>query len=68
MLNPEESRMATEVDCELCNLRERLKARDVAAHIQTMADLEQRAALGGLWQLCHCCQMALSLFPAHDGQ
>jgi len=64
MLTLEEIQTTNGMGCELCRLREWLEGPDVAAHIQAMDDLEQRAASGGLWQLCHCCQIALSLWDS----
>jgi len=64
VLNLEEIHTADGLSCELCNLCRPSKGRDVVTRIQAVADLERRAAKGESWQLCQCCQMALSLWDS----
>ncbi len=64
MLTLEEIETAPEQSCELCGLREWIEVQGVASHRRAMADLERRAASGLAWQLCRCCQIALSLWDS----
>lgn len=64
MLDLEEIHAADGLGCELCNLREQGEGRDVIARIRVMDDLDRRAVTGEIWQLCRCCQIALSLWES----
>jgi hypothetical protein len=64
MLALEETDTVPGQSCDLCGLRERSESQGAASHLRAMADLERRAASGGLWQLCRCCQIALSLWDS----
>lgn len=64
MLNLEEIQTANGLGCELCGLCDTTKTGDVGSHLLAFADLERRAASGGFWQLCQCCQIALSLWDS----
>ena len=66
MLDLEELQAADGLGCELCNLREQGEGRDVVARIRAVDDLERRAATGEIWQLCRCCQIALTFWDSGD--
>ncbi len=64
MLNLEEIHATDGLGCEFCNLHNQGEGRDVIAHVRAVDDLERRAATGEIWQLCHCCQIALALWDS----
>ncbi|MBM4119448.1 MAG: hypothetical protein FJ248_00910 [Nitrospira sp.] len=64
MFDLEEIQAVDKRGCELCNLREHSEGRDVVTRIRVVDDLERRAATGEIWQLCRCCQIAVTLWDS----
>ena len=57
-----------EQSCEICGVRERIVGGERKSGVQILAELEQRAQSGAQWQLCVCCQLAMSLWESGENQ
>ncbi|TKB95419.1 MAG: hypothetical protein E8D41_01330 [Nitrospira sp.] len=57
-----------ERSCEICGVRERIAGGEGESGVQVVAELEQQAQSGAQWQLCVCCQVAMSLWESGDDQ
>lgn len=62
------SESTQERSCEICGVRERIVGGEGESGVQAIAELEQRAQSGAHWQLCVCCQVAMSLWESGDDQ
>jgi hypothetical protein len=57
-----------ERSCEICGVRERIAEGEGESGAQILEELEQRAESGAQWQLCVCCQVAMSLWESGEDQ
>ncbi len=62
------SESTQERSCEICGARDRIAGSDLKSGLRVLAELEQRAQAGAQWQLCVCCQVAMSLWESGDDQ
>ena len=67
-INTAPSALTQERSCEICGVRERIAGSEGASGMHVIAELEQRAQSGAQWQLCVCCQVAMSLWESGDDQ